>query len=250
MPTSTQTNPALTGLWGTSRTGTGTANPNATGNMTEELEALMPGFSKNLSTASGNINELLTGSPAPALARNAAAYYGVKAGVPGSEYVRNRGFDLYNTQANAMKQQGQDDLIKLLSTVSGTTVATPGQTLQEGQFTRNLGQQASQFGETMGFEQQQWQKQLELLDKYLGGTYGGSGGSPIDPGAFRDNSATGPYSTSQGNFQAALMGQNWVMNPLTGQWQMGGNPNANTWAPDPTGPGDTSGRGYQTTFKP
>ncbi len=106
--------------------------------MTTELEALMPGFGKNVSTASGNINELLNGLPSPSLARNAAAYYGVGSGMPGSDYVRNRGFDLYNTQANQMKQQGQDDLLKLLSTVSGTAVATPGQALQDKQASGQL----------------------------------------------------------------------------------------------------------------
>lgn len=194
----------------------------------DELERAIPGFSKNLSTASGNINELLSGLPSPALARNAAAYYGVQSGMPGSDYVRNKGFDLYNTQANAMRQQGQDDLLKLLSTVSGTAVATPGQTIQESQFGRNLGQQESQFGRslaeqvagreqqgnqfgaTLGFEQQQWQKQLELLDKYLGGAYGGggggTGGGPLDPNRFTYANMN-PYTSTDWLSTSWLPGQ-------------------------------------------
>lgn len=104
-----------------------------------ELERIVPGLSKNFSTASGNINELLGGLPSPSIARNAAAYFGINSGMPGSEYIRNRGFDLYNSQANDMRQRGIQDLLGLLQGVSGTVVATPGQALQDKQAAGQLG---------------------------------------------------------------------------------------------------------------
>lgn len=195
-----------------------------TGNMTDELERLMPGFSKNLSTASGNINELLTGLPSPALARNAAAYYGVQSGMPGSEYVRNKGFDLYNTQANEMRQRGQDDLLKLLGTVSGTAVATPGQALGDKQATGQLAlgnkqvdTQNSQFGQSLGFEQQQWQKQLDLLDKFLGG----GGGPASGYGNVFGQSGQPPNAMDYSqytDFYKPPGGQGNYFNPLTGTY--------------------------------
>lgn len=114
----------------TTTTATTAAN---SGNMMAELERVVPGLSRNFSTASGNINELLSGLPSPSIARNANAYFGINSGMPGSDFVRNRGFDLYNTQANQMKQQGLQDLLGLLGSVSGTAVATPGQALQDKQ---------------------------------------------------------------------------------------------------------------------
>ena len=207
----------------------------ATGNMLAELDALMPGFSENVATASGNIAELLRGQPSPALARNAAAYYGVNSGMPGSEFVRNKGFDLYNTQANAMKAQGQDELGKLLASVSGTAVARPGEVMQNAVANRGVANQeqqtsnqANQFGQSFGFEQQQWQKQLELLEKYLGsGSGGGSGpagggnvafangiGPSGQPGDYLGGTMNPSASNNWWNSLAnpTLMGQNQINN--------------------------------------
>lgn len=111
----------------------------STGNMMSELERVVPGLSRNFSSASGNINELLGGLPSPSLARNASAYMGIQSGMPGSDLIRNKGFDLYNSQSNQMKQQGLQDLLGLLGGVSGTAVATPGQALQDKQASGQLG---------------------------------------------------------------------------------------------------------------
>ena len=153
-----------------SKTITGTiggGNTTAPGNMMDELNKVIPGFSNLTSTASGNIGELLNGLPSPSLARNAGAYFGANSGMPGSEFVRNRGFDLYNTQSNQMKQQGLGDLLGLLGGVSGRAVATPGESLQDKQAGNQLGlgyanlsQQGSQFDRSFDFDK--WLKSSQL----------------------------------------------------------------------------------------
>ena len=50
--------------------------------------------------------------------------------MPGSDFVRNRGFDLYGEQAEASKQRGLDNFLKLISGYSGTVMPTAGQMMQ------------------------------------------------------------------------------------------------------------------------
>lgn len=135
---------------------------------TNPLATVIPGLDDTLATASGNIDELLSGNVSPSIARNASAYMGVASGMPGSEFVRNRGFDLYNTQGNAMKRQGLGDLLSLLQGVSGTVAPTTGQSLQNEQFNRGLDQSASQFGQTMGLQRDEFDLNKWLSEMNLG----------------------------------------------------------------------------------
>jgi hypothetical protein len=101
---------------------------------------------------------------------------------PTSDFLKNRGYDLYKSKANERQQTGIKDLLSLIGTYSGNVAPTPGQEMQNQQQTAALGeqtasrvQQGDQFQQNYGFEQQQWQKQLELL-KQLVNPAGGSGG--------------------------------------------------------------------------
>jgi hypothetical protein len=119
---------------------------------------------------------------------------------------------------------------------SGTVAPTPGQELQdrqqsaqlaqnESQFGRNLdfqnaelGQRGSQFQQNFGFEQEQWKKQLELLDNYMnpaGGTGSGAGYGNVGGGNAMDFSRYTnqyvPWNSPQGTggFQALNQNNNW-----------------------------------------
>lgn len=135
--------------------------------MAYDLNQLIPNLPQATQKASSNIMDLLNGSPNPGLAQNASAYYGVTSGMPGSDYVRNRGFDLYNTQADQRRQQGLQGLLSLLGGVSGTATLTPGEQQQNSQFNKTfglqqqqLGQQQSQFNQNLAF--QKWLESQKL----------------------------------------------------------------------------------------
>lgn len=143
----------------------------------------IPGLNNLTSSATGIIDSALNGLPSPSESRSANAYFGAGTGMdPTSDFLRNRGYDLYKGKANQRQQQGLANLLSLVGTYSGNVAPTPGQELQDKQATgqldlgnRQLEQSGSQFQQDFGFQQQQWQKQLELLNEYLGG---GSGGNP------------------------------------------------------------------------
>jgi hypothetical protein len=131
------------------------------GDMTDELNQIM-GFNRLTKSDSGNIQQLLDGLPNPSLARNAAAYNGVQSGVPGSEYANNRGFDLYNTQADARRKSGHEQLLGLLQGVSGTAIATPGQQMASADASAARVQQGSQFNRSLDQETSQQNRKFSL----------------------------------------------------------------------------------------
>ena len=149
------------------------------------MQNAIPGLSGLTNSATGIINSALNGLPSPSESRLQNAYFGAGSGLdPTSDFLRNRGYDLYGAKANQRQQQGLANLLSLVGTYSGTVAPTPGQELQDKQATgqlalgnRSLEQSGSQFQQDFGFQQQQWQKQLELLNQYLGGGSGG-GGTP------------------------------------------------------------------------
>ena len=57
--------------------------------------------------------------------------------MPGSDFIRNRGFDLYGQQAEGYKQRGFDDFLKLLSGTIGTVTPNAGQLQQQTQFDKS-----------------------------------------------------------------------------------------------------------------
>ncbi len=123
----------------------------------------VPGFQGMSQTATGNIGALLNGMPSASPARRASAYFGASSGMPGSDFVRNRGFDLYGEQAEGYKQRGLDNFLKLLQGYSGTVMPTAGQQLETQQFNTNLGNRQREFdvneaGRQQGdnFERMKW----------------------------------------------------------------------------------------------
>jgi len=95
---------------------------------------------------------LMQGLPSAGPTQRANAYFGATSGMPGSDFVRNRGFDLYGEKSEGYKQRGFDDFLQLLRGVSGTIAPTTGEQIQDQQYNQNLQQrqiegnrQAQQF---------------------------------------------------------------------------------------------------------
>lgn len=146
-----------------------------TGDLTgKKFDTGIPGFDILSNAASQNISDLLSGTESPAITQNMNAQWGVGAGVPGTDFLKGRAIDLYGQRSQARKEQGLQDLLNTLQGYSDTVVARPSDILSQQESAANRAQQASQFGQTLGFEQTQWNKQLELLDQLLKQYGGGS----------------------------------------------------------------------------
>jgi hypothetical protein len=134
------------------------AAPVATGN--DFLNNL--GFGGLIQSAQGAVGNLLNGLPSPSQARTSNAYFGANSGLGmGSDFLRNRGYDLYGQQSQQNQQAGLQDLNSLISGVSGPALTNQGQQLQNTQFNQNLGQQGSQFDQNL--ELQQFLAQLQAM---------------------------------------------------------------------------------------
>ena len=120
------------------------------------LENLLPGISGLQGQATSAIGNLLGGLPSPSASRTANAYFGAGSGMgAGSQFLQNRGYDLYNQKAAQNQQTGLSDLTSLLGATtspalqySGLGVTQQGQNLQNQQFNSQLGQNASEFDQT------------------------------------------------------------------------------------------------------
>lgn len=95
----------------------------------------MPGISGLSSGATDVISNLLKGQPSTSTSRRANAYFGAGSGMPNSDFVRNRGFDLYNREGEERKQTGIKDFLSLL----GAYTPLAGQEQQGNQFDERLG---------------------------------------------------------------------------------------------------------------
>lgn len=98
----------------------------------------IPGFSGLTSAASGNIGAQLSGLPSTGRARTKAAYFGATSGMPNSGVSNAFGMDLYGQEAEQQKQQGFENLLKMLTGYSGTVAPTVGQQIQDTQFGADL----------------------------------------------------------------------------------------------------------------
>lgn len=107
-------------------------------NFSGAAAAGIPQFAENAGAASGIVNNLMTGKPA--MDRTAAAYFGVGAGVPGSDFAANRAYDLFGKQREQRQQRGFEDFLAMLKTFSGSVVPTTGEQIQSDQFNRNFRQ--------------------------------------------------------------------------------------------------------------
>lgn len=154
----------------------GPGTPGIPGDTSSYLNQVLPGFSDLSGAATGIIGNLLRGLPSVDAARTSNAYFGAGSGMgAGSDFLRNRGYDLYNQQAQQRQQQGIGDLLSTLGAYSGTVVPTAGQALQNEQFGRSLGEQQYEFGQNYALNQ--FQAMLQALG--LGNQISSTGLYPI-----------------------------------------------------------------------
>lgn len=126
-------------LFGTYGTRTGGSTPTAPAPSAIDIyESNIPGIKGLTQSATNIIQSSLDGLPSPDQARLANAYFGAGTGLDStSEFLRNRGFDLYGMQAQEQKSRGIGDLLSFLSSTSGLV----GQQMEEGRFNRSLASQ-------------------------------------------------------------------------------------------------------------
>jgi hypothetical protein len=138
--------------------------PGPTPNPNEFLNQL--GLSGLIDSSKANISNLLNGMPSVDQARTSNAYFGSQSGMPNSDFVRNRGYDLYGQKSEANRQLGLSDLNNLVSTVANPSLTYTGQQQQNRQFGQSLAeqvaqrmQQGSQFGMSLAEQQANRQQQ-------------------------------------------------------------------------------------------
>lgn len=120
------------------------------------------GFGNLIQSAQSDVGNLLNGLPSPSQAQTANAYFGAGSGVGStSDFLRNRGYDLYGQQAQQNKQTGLQDLNSLIGSTSSPALSNQSQQLQNNQFNSNLSQQGSQFQQNL--QLQQFLAQLQAM---------------------------------------------------------------------------------------
>lgn len=146
------------------------ANP-TTGTSTglSVLNSALPGANNLISSASSNTQNLLSGLPSTSAARKANAVFGVGSGLaPGSDFLKTRLFDTYGTQVDERNQQGLQDLLGLISGVGGNALAERGQNNQASQFGQSLAQQRQQFADQLKQRQEEFNKSNDLALQQFG----------------------------------------------------------------------------------
>jgi hypothetical protein len=116
------------------------------------LNTIIPGLTNLTKSGSDVISNMLQGLPSPSQTKTSNAYFGIGSGVPGSDFIRNRGYDLYNQQAQQRQQTGLQDLSGFLGTYSNL-VPSPGQNLSTSLGYAQLGQSADEFNAQQAFNQ-------------------------------------------------------------------------------------------------
>jgi hypothetical protein len=155
---------------------TATPTPGQTSqDYTSFMEGILPGIGQANQTGMGVIQDLLQGLPSVDQSRQANAYFGQGSGMgAGSDFLRNRGYDLYGQQAAARQQQGLGDLTQFMAGVSGPALQYRGQDLNQqlglrgqditqqlglgdlGIRQQQLGQQGDQFTQSQAQQAQQY----------------------------------------------------------------------------------------------
>ena len=132
---------------------TATANTPG-GNFDTFLNQVLPGASNLTQSGTDVIQNMLNGLPSVSNARTANAYFGANSGMgAGSEFLQNRGYDLYNQQANQQTQSGITNLLGMLQGYSSPALQYQGQQLQNAQSGAAQGQQANEFNQNLDLEQ-------------------------------------------------------------------------------------------------
>ena len=143
-----------------------------TGMQTEAMNKAIPGFSGLTQSASDIVGTLLKGLPSASPTQRANAYFGTASGMPGSDFVRNRGFDLYGEEAEKYKQRGIDNLLAMLQGYSGTITPTTGQALQSDQFNQEIAMQKAQQALQNALVQQKTEPKKREYSKTIYSTMG------------------------------------------------------------------------------
>lgn len=161
------------------------ASPTApqTGTSQQWLENILPGIGNMTSSATGNIQSLLSGLPSTSQTRTANAYWGVGAGTPASgtpmagggntgdinSFIGQRGTDLYGNQAQQNNQTGLQNLLSTIGSYTSPVLQNQGQQLQNSQFGQNLAQAGSQFNQSQGQQAAEFNQtnQLQQFQTYL-----------------------------------------------------------------------------------
>lgn len=151
----------------------GTASTAANSGPQWAINNAIPGLQGLTKGATDIIGNALSGLPSASEARLENAYFGAGSGLdPTSDFLRNRGYDLYKRKAEQRQRGGIQDLLSLIGTYSGAVVPSPGEELGAQQQSADRAQRGAEFGATMNFEREQYRKSLELLDQLLGPSSG------------------------------------------------------------------------------
>lgn len=132
-------------------------------NQTGALNTAIPGFSGLTGNASSYIKQLMSGSITPgerATVYQAGAERGTLGGMPGGStqsgnIFANNDLRTLGLMAGERQQQGLNNFMNLLQTVSGTVVPTAGQQQQQNQFQADLGFRNTQANRNFGLQQNQ-----------------------------------------------------------------------------------------------
>lgn len=164
---------ATTPRWGTGEFNIGGnfQSAPAGGGFQSIVDNAIPGFGGMSTGASGIVNQLMQGMPSAAPTQRANAYFGAQSGMPGSDFVRNRGFDLYGQEAEASKQRGFDNFLKMIGAYSGTVMPTAGQSLQAQQAAAELASRNRQVDAQLGLDRRQLAMDEQRLRPRGSGTF-------------------------------------------------------------------------------
>ena len=135
------------------------------------VDNAIPGFGGMSTGASNIVNQLIQGMPSAAPTQRANAYFGTQSGMPGSDFVRNRGFDLYGQEAEASKQRGLDNFLKMIGAYSGTVMPTAGQSLQASQAAAELASRNRQADAQLGLDRWRMGLEAQKLKPKVSGTF-------------------------------------------------------------------------------
>lgn len=109
------------------------------------INRAIPGLPKLTGQATDIIGNLLGGLPSVDQTRQANAWFGAGSGLdPSSEFLRNRGYDLYGEKAQGRQQQGLQNLLGLIGGYSGAVAPTPGQELSQRESAADRAQRAAE----------------------------------------------------------------------------------------------------------
>lgn len=146
--------------------------PNSIPGSNQTYNTGIPGFDVLSQAASQNVSDLLRGVESPAITQNMNAMWGAGAGVPGSEFLRNRAVDLYGQRSQARKQQGLSDLLNMMQGYSGTVTARPADILGQQTAFAQMGNAANIAAADRAQRAQEAQMNAALQAAQLGLTGG------------------------------------------------------------------------------